>query len=58
MKSKQQKREEAIARAEQSGKLTPEQKLEKLDRIFGKGLGAKKERLKLSYNENTNNQQN
>lgn len=48
MKSREQKKVEAKSRAERSSEMTPEQRIEKLDRLFGKGQGAKKERLKLS----------
>jgi hypothetical protein len=45
MKSKEQKRAEAIVRQEAHDKLTPQQKLDRLDRL---GHAAKKEREKLA----------
>jgi hypothetical protein len=47
MKTKQQKREEALARQELRNKLTARQQLNLLDKKFGKDTGATKERLKL-----------
>ena len=47
MKSKKDKRKEAKARQEKYDKLTPQQRLDKLDRKLGKGVGAKKERARL-----------
>lgn len=47
MKSKQQKREEAALRDEASKKLSKQQRIENLDKRFGKDLGASKERNKL-----------
>ena len=47
-KEKDRKREEAKVRQAEHDKLTPQQKIDKLDKRFGKGLGAKKERVKLS----------
>lgn len=47
MKTKELKKQEAIDRQELRNKLTPIQQLEKLDKMFGKGKGAKKERIKL-----------
>lgn len=49
MKSKDQKKEEALLRQEEYKKLTPQQKVLKLDLALGGGNGAKKERKKLSY---------
>jgi hypothetical protein len=48
MKTKDQKREEAKVRQEKYDALTKEQKLESLDKAFGKGKGAAKERAKLT----------
>jgi hypothetical protein len=45
--NKERKQKEAAARQEASDKLTPEQRIAKLDELFGPGLGARKERLKL-----------
>lgn len=44
---KERKRNEAKERQEKYDKLTIEQKIDKLDMMFGKGLGATKERAKL-----------
>lgn len=46
-KSNEQKQAEAKARAEKWRALTPQQKLEHLDKKFGKGLGAGKERARI-----------
>ncbi len=46
-RDKSTKREEAEERQAEHDKLTPQQKIDKLDRKFGKGIGAKKERAKL-----------
>lgn len=46
-KNKERKRAEAKIRQETSDKLSPQQKLEKLDGLFGPGKGATKERIKL-----------
>lgn len=45
---KQTKREAAEARQAESNKLSPQQRLARLDEQFGPGLGAKKERAKLA----------
>ena len=42
------RREAAIQRAELTANLTPEQKIARIDQRFGKDVGAKKERAKLS----------
>ena len=42
-----QKRHEAQVRQEEYSKLTPKQKLERLDARLGPGVGAKKERARL-----------
>ncbi len=47
-KSKQEKKETAIARQEVSAGLTAEQRIASLDKTFGKGKGAAKERAKLA----------
>jgi hypothetical protein len=47
MKSADLKREEANARQKERDKLTPQEQLAKLDRMFGKDVGATKERLRL-----------
>lgn len=47
MKSRTQKNEEAKSRALETKDLTPQQRLDKLDKVLGVGLGAKKERAKL-----------
>lgn len=44
---KDRKRKEAAERQAASDKLTFEQKIERLDQLFGKDKGATKERLKL-----------
>ena len=48
MKSKSEKRLEAEQRDEEYNKLSPEAKLSKLDNMFGKGKGAKKQRERLN----------
>lgn len=48
MKSKSQKREEAEKRRGDYGMLTTQQKIESLDRKFGKNLGAVRQRAKLA----------
>lgn len=45
---KEAKRASAAARAEAYAKLTPQQKLARLDAAFGVGLGAKRERARLA----------
>jgi len=45
--AKDQRKQMAQDRQEAHDKLTIEQKIDKLDIMFGKGLGAKKERGKL-----------
>jgi len=47
-KLKDQKNSEALERTEKQNKLTAKQQLEKLDGMFGKDKGAKKERCKLA----------
>jgi hypothetical protein len=47
MKLKEVKQEEAKARQAAYDKLSPKQKLAKLDAKFGKGKGAAKERARL-----------
>jgi len=47
MKTKDKKKKEAEERQSKYDSLSPEQKLSKLDQLFGKGMGAKKEREKL-----------
>ncbi len=51
MKSKTQKKEEALLRGQKSSALTPQERLKKLDQKLGAGIGAKKERQKL-YDRN------
>lgn len=48
MKSKEIKRAEAQERQSLHSSLSKEEKLQKLNRKLGKGVGAKKERSKLS----------
>ncbi len=48
MKTKEVKQEELKARTEACNALTPVQRIEKLDKLFGKGKGAKRERERLS----------
>lgn len=48
MKSKIQRREEAEVRQTEASKLTKSQRIDKLDRLFGKNKGALKERTKLN----------
>ena len=47
MQSVKNRREAASYRQEQRNKLTDKQQLAKLDAMFGKGQGAKRERAKL-----------
>lgn len=47
MKTKEQKQEEAKARQEAYDKLSPKEKLARLDAMFGKGQGAARERQRL-----------
>ena len=47
MKTKEQKKQEAKERQEKYNQLTPRQKLEYLDKKYGKDQGATKERIKL-----------
>ena len=47
MKSNKQRVEAAKARQEVYDKLTPHQRLAKLDQVFGKDNGAAKQRAKL-----------
>ena len=44
---RERKQSEAVERQEAHDKLTPQQKLDKLDKRFGTGVGAKRERAKL-----------
>jgi hypothetical protein len=46
-KGKEGRKERALERAEVAAQRTPEDQLHRLDRMFGKGQGAAKERLKL-----------
>lgn len=48
MKTKEQKKTEAAERQAEYDKLTPEEKIAKLDKKFGNGKGANKERARLS----------
>jgi hypothetical protein len=41
------RKKSALERAEERAKLTDEQQLDRLDQMFGKNIGAKKERAKL-----------
>ena len=47
-KSRQQRREEAANRQEERKNRSPEQQIQHLDRILGKGQGATKERAGLA----------
>jgi hypothetical protein len=47
MKSQDQKREQAQTRQAAYDALTPAQKLERLDKAFGAGNGAKRERARI-----------
>jgi len=47
MKSRTTKKEEAIERAVETKSLTPQQRIEKLDKQLGVGKGATRERAKL-----------
>ena len=47
MKTKDQKFKEAMDRQDKYELLTPMQKLTRLDKKLGKGIGAKKERKRL-----------
>ena len=44
---KQKRRDEAAARQAECDKLSPEERLARLDKLFGKGEGAKRERARL-----------
>lgn len=48
MKTRHQRHEEAVARQKLYDARTPQQQLALLDRKFGKGVGAKKERARLN----------
>ena len=48
MKTLEQKRDEAVIRQQAYDALTTEQKIERLDRAFGVGKGAVRERARLS----------
>ena len=45
--TKEAKRIKADVLKEEAAKMTPQQKLERLDRSFGPGVGAKRERARL-----------
>ena len=47
MKPKHIKQKEAVERQKKHDALTPQQKLNKLNQKFGRGIGAHKERAKL-----------
>lgn len=47
-KSKSDKRDESEVRQEEYNKLTIAQRIEKLDKKLGKGIGAKRQRVKLN----------
>lgn len=47
MKTKQEKRQEAVERQAEYDKLTIRQKIKRLDEQFGTGQGAEKQRLRL-----------
>ena len=49
MNTKQIKETEAIVRNEAWAKLTYEQQLADLDKRLGKGIGAKKQRVRIQY---------
>ena len=49
MKNKEDRRKDAMERQEEYNKMTPQQKVLKLDLKLGGGLGAKRERKKLAY---------
>lgn len=44
---KEQRRENAARLAEERAKRSPQQQLDRLDKMFGKDQGAKKERARL-----------
>jgi Spy/CpxP family protein refolding chaperone len=46
--NKERRREEARQRQEAYDKLTPEQKVAQLDKLFGQGKGAKRQRARLA----------
>lgn len=48
MKPKTQKQEEAQVRQESRNKRSVTQQIDKLDKLLGNGVGAKKERAKLN----------
>jgi hypothetical protein len=45
--ARERRKTEAKTRQEEYDKLTPEERLERLDKRLGKGVGAVKERIKL-----------
>lgn len=47
-KTKQEKREESEARQEARAKRSDQDQIQRLDTMFGKGCGAKRERARLS----------
>jgi len=58
MKSRSQKRDEAVLRNEKTRNLSPTERLSQLDKTFGASQGAKKERTRLSnmvVNESSEN---
>ena len=47
-RSRHERREEAKARQEERNQRTPQQQIQHLDKILGKGKGATKERARLA----------
>jgi hypothetical protein len=47
MKGKTERKERALERKEAADQRSPQEQLSRLDRMFGEGQGAKKEREKL-----------
>ncbi len=49
---KERRQKEAAERQKVTGEQSPKQRLEALDRLFGAGLGAKRERARLAVKLN------
>ena len=47
-RSRQERREEAVIRQEERANRSPDQQIQHLDKILGKGQGATKERKRLA----------
>jgi hypothetical protein len=51
--ARKRRQEAAAQRQAESDRLTPAQRLERLDAVFGQGRGATKERIKLHQRNQT-----